>query len=144
MRSEEFTSETINPNVFRMGFERTTPYGKYTLLAKHGMIPLSKDNTLKTSNQFRVEAYLGKAQVGWVNFEIVGNKLEAIDVFVGENHRRKGIATAMYKFARELGNDIQPSSKQTDAGKAFWAGQKDLTEGLQHPKPKHSGTLKRI
>lgn len=34
----------------------------------------------------------------------------------------KGLATEMYKFVSELGNDIVPSKSQTEAGKAMWAG----------------------
>jgi hypothetical protein len=51
--------------------------------------------------------------------------LEAIDLSVDTYHRRKGIATAMYQFAKELGNDIIPSTKQTPNGKAFWNGNKE-------------------
>ena len=73
------------------------------------------------SEQFTVKAYIGKTQVGWVNFEIQDDHLEALDLYVDARHRRKGIATAMYRFAKELGNDIQPSKKQTGMGQKFWA-----------------------
>jgi hypothetical protein len=43
----------------------------------------------------------------------------------------------MYKFARELGNDIHPSSKLTALGRAFWSDKtgevlKEVTD-LQPP-----------
>ncbi len=34
----------------------------------------------------------------------------------------KGMATEMYKFVAEMGNDIKPSNSQTNAGKAMWEG----------------------
>ena len=58
--------------------------------------------------------------LGFGNFENINDSLEALDLHVDPKHRRKGLATAMYKFARELGNDIAPSSKQTAMGKLFW------------------------
>ena len=42
------------------------------------------------------------------------------NVSVWKEYQRKGIATEVYKFVRELGNDIKPSTTQTAAGKAFW------------------------
>lgn len=40
---------------------------------------------------------------------------------VNKKYQRQGIASAMYQWARELGNDIEPSSNRTDQGKSFWA-----------------------
>lgn len=37
-----------------------------------------------------------------------------------ESYRRQGLASAMYNFARTLGNDILPSRLQTQAGRDFW------------------------
>ena len=41
---------------------------------------------------------------------------------VNDQYRRQGIASAMYNFARALGNDVVPGNLQTDMGKKFWAG----------------------
>lgn len=41
---------------------------------------------------------------------------------VSERYRRQGIASAMYNFARRLGNDVVPGAAQTDMGRAFWQG----------------------
>jgi len=132
MRAREF-DETVNPAVFKRGFEKTKPYGKYTLVAKHGALPYIPGKKASESDQFRIEAYNGKAMVGWVNFKVNGlgfgpkdHSLEAIDLNVESSHRRKGIATAMYKFANELGNDIRASSMQTSNGKDFWGGRKSM------------------
>lgn len=121
--------EAVNSKVFQQGFEQTKSIldGKYTLVAKHGYLPFTTPQT-RTSNQFRIEARtLKNTTIAWVNFEAKDNNLEAIDLVVQEKHRRKGIASEMYKFARELGNDIVRSGKQTKLGKLFWA-EKDNAE----------------
>lgn len=123
--------EIYNPRVFSRGFEKEQSHGRYRLVAKHGQLPwLGHGKVPMTSDQFRIEAYLGRNMVGWVNFEVVDDHLEAIDVVVDKKHRRQGIATAMYKFAKGLGNDISPSSKQTGMGRDFWATKSPVAEDL--------------
>ena len=39
---------------------------------------------------------------------------------VNNKYQRQGIASAMYQWARELGNDIEPSSNRTAQGQHFW------------------------
>lgn len=112
-------SEIFNPQVFTRGFEKERNHGRYRLVARVGRMPYSPDRRAMRSDQFRVEAWRGRSLVGWVNFEIIDDHLEALDVVVEPQHRRKGIASAMYQFARDLGNDIQPSSKQTALGRKF-------------------------
>jgi len=122
-------SELFEPRVFRRGFEQEQKYGKYRLVARHGPLPwLGHGRTPMVSDQFRVEAYHGRNLVAWVNFEVVDDHLEAIDVVVDKKHRRRGVATAMYQFAKSLGNDIQRSSKQTGMGREFWATKSPVDE----------------
>lgn len=123
MRATEFT-ETINPKVFARGFEQTKEHGVYELVATPGEMPYIPGKKARASDQFRIEARLGSVVVGWVNFKVTNNRLEAIDLVVNDEHQRKGIATAMYKFAQELGNDIMRSTMQTGDGRAFWASGK--------------------
>ena len=124
--------EIYNPRVFSRGFEKEQDHGRYRLVAKHGQLPwLGHGKVPMTSDQFRIEAYLGRNMVGWVNFEVVDDHLEAIDVVVDKKHRRRGIATAMYKFAKSLGNDISASSKQTGLGREFWATKSPVAEGQE-------------
>jgi GNAT superfamily N-acetyltransferase len=47
--------------------------------------------------------------------------LSASFVYVSPEFQRRGLASAMYNFARELKNDILPSGSQTRDGKAFWS-----------------------
>jgi hypothetical protein len=115
--------EAVNSKVFRAGFEqeREILNGKYRLIAKAGYLPHTTPPTF-VSKQFRIEAKTDRnVEIGWVNFEIRDDKLEAIDLYVNVKHRRKGIASEMYRFARDLGNDIQASTKQTGMGKVFWS-----------------------
>lgn len=121
-------NEIFNPQVFRRGFEKEQDHGPYRMVAKHGYLPYTPGKASMRSDQFRVEAYRGRNLVGWVNFEIVDDHLEAIDVVVDKRHRRRGIATAMYQLAKSLGNDIQRSAKQTGMGREFWATKSPVDE----------------
>lgn len=115
-------SEIVNTSVFRRGFskEKTILDGKVKLVAKPGYIAFNPEKKLNTSQQFRIEAFAGKNMIAWVNFEAHGEALEALDLSVDESYRRKGIASQMYAFAKELGNSISPSKMQTELGKKFW------------------------
>jgi ribosomal protein S18 acetylase RimI-like enzyme len=111
--------EAVNQAQFKPGFskEKAILDGKYKLVATNGYLKINS----KQSDQFRIEVQTARGtKLGWVNFENKDGHLEALDLFVDKNFRRRGLATEMYKFARELGNDIRPSSKQLGNGKDFW------------------------
>lgn len=123
----EFVSilEKVNDDIFWRGFEQKKeielPSGKFVLVAKAGHIELNADPAHK-SKQFRIEVQKPNGNmIGRVNFIQNDGKLEAIDVKVEKPYRRMKLATEMYKFARELGNDIQKSDKLTPLGAAFWS-----------------------
>lgn len=118
-RPEQNVWETVNRKGFERGFEQTKPYGDYTLRATPGYMAYIPGRVSRVSNFFRIEAYLGKSMVAWVNFEDRDGHLEAMDVHVEPRHRRKGIASAMYDFAKDIGNTIKPSHKQTALGREF-------------------------
>lgn len=42
------------------------------------------------------------------------------NVSVWSEYQRKGIASAVYNWIRSMGNDIRPSTTQSDAGRAMW------------------------
>ena len=113
-------TELLNDKIFKPGFEETKSImdGKYKLVATPGYVK----SGAAQSEQFRIEVQTARGtKLGWVNFEIKNGKLEALDLNVDKQFRRRGLATEMYQFARELGNEIAPSSKQTDLGKKFWS-----------------------
>lgn len=116
-------AEKVNPKIFWKDFEEDKLIldGQFRLEARAGWIKLSAKNPF-VSDQFRITAKtIGGVLVAWVNFELIDGKLEALDLKVQDEHTRKGIASEMYKFARELGNDIAPSRMQTGMGKLFWS-----------------------
>ena len=75
---------------------------------------------IKEAGTLVIVATAGGKQLGHVEFMDFGDTIKATKVEVDERYQRQGIATLMYDFAEELGNDIEPSSALTDQGKAFW------------------------
>lgn len=61
--------------------------------------------------------------------------MEGGHVWVNPKVQGKGIATEMYKFVSELGNDIQPSKTQLDPGKAMWQSfeKNGMSQGMKIP-----------
>jgi len=125
--------EKVNAEVFLPSFneqhrEIIAKNGKpYVLIAKPG--PRSLHQKFRDpSRLFSIEAYpkvkdqVSKYRVGLVNFVNHGDHVEAEDVHVDPKHRRKGLAKAMYQFAKDVVGDIKPSSKQTSMGKQMWSG----------------------
>jgi hypothetical protein len=92
----------------------TKDIGKYVLIAEKG----------DGAGDFYVKAYIKgdtNNPVGGVVFTTSdgGKTYYSDDTYVYDPHKRKGIATAMYNFAREHGINIVPSSEQTPVGKDF-------------------------
>ena len=129
--AEGSLTELVNQKQFGAGFEETRKYGPYILKATPGYMPYIPGKKSIVSNFFRIEVLKGKIVVGWVNFEDIDGNLEALDLQVDAKHRRKGIATAIYNFAKDLGNTIKPSSKQTAMGKQFWSNKQGVAEGTK-------------
>jgi hypothetical protein len=114
--------ETVNDKIFWPNFheEQAILDGQYILVATPGFIGYGSKPGVK-STQFRIVAKTAEgSEIGWVNFENKDDRLEALDLSIQPAHRRQGIATEMYRFARRLGNDISQSKLQTGMGKQFW------------------------
>jgi len=118
---KDFLREKVNSKIFFTDFreEKKILDDQFTLVATCGWVGYGAKPGFK-SEQFRIVAKKGTTEIGWVNFENKDGNLEALDLSIQPAYRRKGIATEMYKFARELGNDIAPSKLQTGMGKLFW------------------------
>jgi len=90
-----------------------------------------------------VKAYDPKTMdvIGSASFVLVRKKgkngdswLESDETKVQEKYRGKGIATAMYQYAKNLGNDIKPSPYKSSAGGEMWkAWGRDVFEDGSSP-----------
>jgi GNAT superfamily N-acetyltransferase len=100
-------------------------FGQFKLIASYwGDNPIPVD---PKRHDFRIDAVLGKQEVGYALISHEGNAIRAAEVDVSKSYRRKGIATAMYDWAEELtGKKIRPSTDFT--GETFEEG---LSEDAQ-------------
>lgn len=122
-------NESINPQVFRRGFEKTKEIlnGKYMLKAYHGALPYSPTKKIHQSENFHIDAFTAKgSKVGGVTYKVTDDSLEAVFVEVKPEYRRQGVAKEMYIFAKELGNEIIPSTMRIYNGNDFGKGITDL------------------
>jgi GNAT superfamily N-acetyltransferase len=129
-------SEKINHEVLKRGFEKTKDCDWYVLTARGDQKSRAVTDppelvitaNLKNGKNGRAGTEIGELQLrqaqGEYNRGSKEENLYAPSVYVDEEYQRKGIASAMYKFAKELGNTILPSLSQTDDAKAFWSSQK--------------------
>ena len=109
--------EAVNHSIMRPGWQQRQHRGGLDLVAQaneRGLSIMAHDR-------------LGR-EIGAAHFEIVGDHLESFDTYVRPDMRHQGIATVIYDWAQELGNDLQPSGHQTGAGKRFW-------KARQQPQP---------
>jgi GNAT superfamily N-acetyltransferase len=82
-----------------------------------------KKHVFRDYHAYHGTKHVGKIQV--VTDHEAGH-LEANHVQVHPEHRRKGVATALYKHVEtDMGRKFKPSSSQTDAGKALWDKTRD-------------------
>jgi hypothetical protein len=119
----------INPEVFKQGFEkikelgggvrlraRMTPSGllMQTLDYKgHEIGRIQLDPVQIGTNKWNDDFNQVMDNPEWHNLESSGT-----DVIPAE--RGKGYAKEMYRFAAELGNDVQASGVQSQSGRAMW------------------------
>ena len=134
MRAKEFTSEKINPDTLKSGFkqEREILSGQYRMVA-------TGDDGHGGALVITVFTNFGKPEeVGYAGFSVRERSedkepyLRAGMVAISPRFRKLGIAKEIYKFANDIGNDIMPSTNQTDDGKAMWSG---LQKHIRQPEP---------
>ncbi len=95
------------------GFEHTVDRNGITLKAAsngHGAL--------------QIKAFVQGKKAGEAYFEMTPDNqhIASDDTHVDQRFRRKGIATVMYQYAKELGNSIAPSPDRTPDGNAMWLG----------------------
>jgi hypothetical protein len=131
MRAAEFTVEKINPDTLKSGFtqERDILNDQFRLVAT------GKDNTLTVQVYTKSDS---PEEVGYAGFGVRERRednepyLRAGMIAISPRFRKLGIAKEIYKFANDIGNDIMPSTNQTDDGKAMWQG---LSKHIRQPDP---------
>lgn len=123
----------INPRVFQEGFEKVKELANGVILRATGKgdtlnIVATKDGQHVGGVVFNKTDPYGSPMHSDATAPMVGSKLP-------------GTATEMYKFSSELGNDIVPSGRQTEAGKAMWQGfaDKGLAKQGYIPKSQRGG-----
>jgi len=139
MRASDFLPEKINPEITEPDF-----YAEKDIdIEGVGPLKLVAKN-LKPgpyTPQFLVKVFQPNGQsIGYFRFLVMdyeeGPKYKFLSRFkqkkdpyvIGANvsvwneFQRKGIARAVYQWVKSLGNDLQPSPTQTDAGKSMWRG----------------------
>ena len=152
-------AEKINPKTLTRGFVQEKDMGWYTLQAVGDFASRMADEppTMQINAMLKLEA--GKRQVtqiGQLDLKIAhgmylknnpgAEALVAGGVWVDDAYQRKGVASAMYAFAKELGNDVIASVDQSDDAKAMWAGMqaKGVAENFHDGKnPQDKGDSKR-
>jgi GNAT superfamily N-acetyltransferase len=132
----------INPDVLKKGFWRMKLLPDGTKLSAEG----------KNGQELQITATKDGHVVSAVTFdprdvpEHGTTNLEAFSVATHPDHRGKGYATELYKFAQELGNDIMPSFARTEDGKKMWEHftNKGMvsSDGVIPARPKSADALK--
>jgi GNAT superfamily N-acetyltransferase len=127
MRAKEFVNDDYNRETVKPRFQKekwykgryllkaeARPFDEYEVKPTKGLIVTVFDTKSKS-------IWFSQAGIARARFIVVGDHMEVSTVQVATEYQRQGIASAMYNFARELGNDVLPSRNQTDMGKSFWS-----------------------
>ena len=77
-----------------------------------------------------VHAHHNGKVVGRALFEPrAAKRLKPLGVFVNEEHRRRGVGSALYHHAEKVyGYQVVPADTQTDAGRALWRGNRKVKQ----------------
>lgn len=137
---EDDLDEVLNLKSMTRGFQKRKDMGWYELVALGDFVSRHEDDhpTLQITAHLPRTSPTGRAgkQIGGLLLKLARGPhaanqsnpqekmLYAVEVDVDPEYQRKGVASSMYAFAKELGNDVTPSIDQTDDGKAMWAGMK--------------------
>ena len=116
MRSKEFVSELINPDVQDMRFHHKQKIGDFDYSATTEIEPYHKTKMLVIRAFNDQNIVVGKAKF-YIDH---GDTLTAALTTVQPEYQKSGIASTMYAYAKMLGNDIEPSKNQLPPGKAMW------------------------
>ena len=133
---EDNLKEKINPKTMTRGFMQEKDMGWYILIAAGDSQSRGVDDppTFTIFAELKADAKSGQRgkQIGKLDLKIAHGEylknnpgaeaLVAAGVYVEDKYQRKGVASAMYQFAKALGNDVIASIDQSDDAKAMWTG----------------------
>ncbi len=137
MRATEFVNEEINPDILNTKFKHKQVIGDYTLSSKTVRLPTGP-------LMLQIKAFIGDKYIGKADFYI-GVRSETLHsglTTVAPAYKKQGVATAMYAYAKMLGNDIVPSVQQLAPGKKMWAAWKKSGEAKHLMPANESQTAK--
>jgi len=120
MQAERKPRRSLTANPFDKSEER--PFIKRDLDPAEG-ITITHRLHSPSSNFMEIEAHKGPQMVGRAEMHIEWSTktLHPMTVEVDKEHRRKGVASAMYRHAeQETGHKVRPSEHQTKLGHALW------------------------
>ena len=107
----------------------------------NGKVEKVEDRQNKDKFSFTIRDEKGM-QVGIITFwKDTDGKFFSNNSFVKEEYRGKGLASALYDYAKELGVDIKPSKIQTEGGKALWEKLNRENEGIPTTNPTADGNI---
>ena len=144
MRASEFTVEYVNKKMLSPDW-----HASKTVATKAGDVDLTARYYGAVADQIIITASINGTKVGEVRFVVSTIDRPEPDLIAGNvnvdpEYRRQGIASAMYNWAKELGNDIAPSEMQTDYGRALWRDRKVWENFADGKKPGRKGLAKRM
>lgn len=119
MRLRDIFAERVNQELFKPGFhdEKVLPNGlKLTVKPNQRGTGIIINAYMPDGKEAGFARFLSKRDLD----DTAQENLEAGFVIVYDEYKRQGVASAMYQYARELGNDIVPSLSQSADAKAFW------------------------
>jgi hypothetical protein len=137
MRATEFVNEEINPDILNTKFKHKQVIGDYTLSSETVRLPTGP-------LMLQIKAFIGDKYIGKADFYI-GVRSETLHsglTTVDPAYKKQGVATAMYAYAKMLGNDIVPSVQQLAPGKKMWAAWKKSGEAKHLMPANESQTAK--
>lgn len=117
----------INMEMFQDGFERIKDLPNGIRLVIQGSETGPRVTAWK--NNQRVGEVAAES-VNWANPKSTDN-MESAGTWVSNSVQRQGLASEMYKFLAETGNDVVPSKSRLPAGRAMWEGfeRKGISQG---------------
>lgn len=108
-------SEVINPDIHHSQFRHEVEIGGLLYTAE-------ADNESGYGTQLIIRVYDGRKEIATAEFMVDEdhNSLVSANTWVLPKYQAQGVATTMYSYAKQLGNDVVPSRIQSDQGERMW------------------------